>query len=104
MAKHGYYPAPVYEAVFPSGETVRMSFWSQEGKEIDVARGRRLVTSCVGTAPLHGFVCFNGKRTADDHSAQVIKPRFNARLVIDRARKALESGDTAAALALLQAA
>lgn len=41
MAKQGIYPAPIYEAVTADGSKFRFSFWSQDGKPIDVAAGRR---------------------------------------------------------------
>jgi hypothetical protein len=77
-----------------------MSFWSQEGKPIDIARGRRL---CVGNQHLkRGFVEFNGQRHLDDGTKigeSHKKPPLLT--VIKLARAQLEIGNHKAALEIL---
>ncbi len=45
MIRKCIWPAPVYVGTFEDGSQCRMSFWSKEGKPLDIARGRRIVAS-----------------------------------------------------------
>ena len=68
----GMWPGPVYEAHFANGTIRRMSFWSQDGKPYDFARGRKVCGLASGL-PLHepwsaivaGYVERNGERVED---------------------------------------
>lgn len=106
MAKKSYWPAPVYEGRFDGGEVIRMSFWSQEGKPVDIRRGYRLVTWAAGRKPVSGCVIFNDQTIPDlgQNSGDAIKPlRYSPKTIIENARRALEAGDVTAALAFLKA-
>ena len=102
MSKHSYWPPPVAVARFRDGETVRMSFWSQEGKPIDAARGHRLVSWAKGAEPVAFHVEMNGVTVAARESSP--SPRVNWAQRAREARQALTSGNIAVALALLEAA
>lgn len=43
MRNKSVWPPPVYEGTFADGSVLRMSFHQARGKQIDFARGRRLV-------------------------------------------------------------
>lgn len=47
--RNGLYPAPVYIVETGSGETFRLSFWSQRDKPIDFAAGARAVDELLLT-------------------------------------------------------
>lgn len=66
MAKRSYWPAPVYCATFADGTTGRMSFWSEEGKPFDFARGRRLLAWAYGKPVLAGAVEYDGRLYPDE--------------------------------------
>lgn len=51
-ASKGQYPQPVYNAVFASGATKRMSFWSKTGKPLDWDRGRKVCQLCRPDDPI----------------------------------------------------
>ena len=53
--KKGMWPSPVYEGHFESGEILRMSFWSEVAKPLDIDRGRRMISDC-GARRGHGFL------------------------------------------------
>lgn len=76
--RRGAWPCPVYVATLATGETVRLSFFTEAGKPVDVARGRRvcqrLCLTQLGDRPeratpyrglLAGAVEYNDTVTAD---------------------------------------
>lgn len=130
MAKRGYYPAPVYVATFEDGSIGRISFWSQVGRPVDIARGRRVAAIAYARPNVDGenlksqstqanvasfwrtyeprkiiagYVEFQGKRLVEN---QVIELRHkpNAAAILTQARKLLELGQSDAAIALIRAA
>lgn len=58
----GMLPAPVYEATFADGTTGRISFWSERGKPLDYAAGRRTAAACYARPrDENGFFRADGK-------------------------------------------
>lgn len=127
MSKQSLYPYPVYVAQFADGSTGRLSFWSDKkhAQGFDFARGRKAASICYARpdgAPgfncaypprqIHqGWVEWNGAKHADPHFMPGVDPAFMRRAVKRdwkamalAARQALQAGDHAKALELLQAA
>lgn len=91
----GQWPAPVYVAKFSDGSQVRMSFWSQVKKPLDVERGKRL---CLSTQHAQsrtfarGFVDLDGRmipHEAVEQTAPRQKPinTTKAREILERLRE-----------------
>jgi hypothetical protein len=121
MSKQSLYPYPVYVAQFMDGTMGRLSFWSDAKKTIDFTRGRTATAICYGRpdgapgmatyaprAIYHGWVEWNGAKHPDPHflpsSAAPPRVKPNWKALAQAARQALQAGDHAKALELLQAA
>lgn len=97
----GRYPAPVYVAEMSTGEKLRMSFWSDKSKPINSDNGKRLVEQVTGAAVIAGRVEWNGAEIVATPST-IARPNWRA--IADKARAALQRGDVAHALAVLERA
>ncbi|MQB00231.1 MAG: hypothetical protein GEU78_08060 [Actinobacteria bacterium] len=63
--RKGVHPYPVYEAHFTDGTVNRMSFWSPQGRALDVETGKYIATtthSAVGKVFDFGMVEWDGAR------------------------------------------
>jgi hypothetical protein len=73
--RRGIHPYPVYEAHFDDGSVNRISFWSPQGRALDVETGKYIATtthSVIGKVFDYGMVEWNGVRMSPDVAAAFV--------------------------------